>query len=167
MGTQENLQAAFAGESQANRKYLAFARKAQEEGRAQVAKLFRAAAAAETVHALAHFRVMNGVGATAENLKAAIAGEAYEFESMYPDFIKVAESEGKRAAVATFKNAQTVEGTHHALFTAALEAISSGKDLAPMDIWVCDVCGHTHVGNEAPGSCPVCNALKKMFTSVA
>jgi rubrerythrin len=167
MGTQENLQAAFAGESQANRKYLAFAKKAQDEGRAQVAKLFRAAAAAETVHALAHLRVMNGVGPTAENLKAAIAGEAYEFEKMYPEFIKVAESEGKRAAVATFNNANAVEKTHHALFTAALEAITAGKDLAPVDIWVCEVCGHTHVGEDAPESCPVCNALKKMFARVA
>jgi rubrerythrin len=166
MKTQENLQAAFAGESQANRRYLAFARKAQDEGRAQIAKLFRAAAAAETVHALAHLRALNGVGPTAENLKAAIAGEAYEFQSMYPQFVKTAEEEGQRTALGTLKNAMAVEKTHHALFTAALEAISAGKDLAPSEIWVCEVCGHTHVGVEAPERCPVCNALKKMFSKV-
>jgi rubrerythrin len=166
MKTSDNLQTAFAGESQANRRYLAFAKKAQEDGKAQIAKVFRAAAAAETVHALAHFRVMNGVATTAENLKAAIAGEAYEFQSMYPEFVKVADSENQRAAVATFKNAMTVEKTHHALFTAALEAIGSGKDLAPAEIWVCEVCGHTHVGDEPPEHCPVCNALRKAFTKV-
>jgi rubrerythrin len=166
MKTNENLEAAFAGESQANRKYLAFAKKAQDEGRSQVAKLFRAAAAAETVHALAHLRVMNGVGPTAENLKAAIAGEAYEFQSMYPQFVKTAEDENQRGAVATFKNAMAVEKTHHALFTAALEAIGAGKDLAPAEIWICEVCGHTHVGDDAPEHCPVCNALRKAFTRV-
>jgi rubrerythrin len=131
-----------------------------------VAKLFRAAAAAETVHALAHLRALNGVGPTEENLKAAIAGEAYEFQTMYPQFVKVAEEEGQRPGLASMKNAMAVEKTHHALFTAALDAISKGKDLAPAEIWVCQVCGHTHVGDEAPEQCPVCNALKKMFEKV-
>ncbi len=167
MGTSDNLQAAFAGESQANRKYLAFAKKAEADGKPQIARLFRAAAAAETVHAHAHFRVMKGVGATADNLKAAIAGEAYEFQKMYPEFVKVAESEANKGALTTFNNALAVEKTHHDLFTAALAALDKGRDLAASDIWVCEVCGHTHVGPEAPDQCPVCKALKKMFAKVA
>jgi rubrerythrin len=166
MPTNENLQAAFSGESQANRKYLAFAKKADHEGRPQIAKLFRAAAAAETVHAHAHFRVMKGVKSTAENLRSALDGELYEFCKMYPDFVTVAEGEGEKGALASFRNALTVEKTHHGLFTAALEALNQGKDLPPSEIWVCDVCGHTHIGNEAPDQCPVCNALKRMFARV-
>jgi rubrerythrin len=167
MATSDNLQAAFAGESQANRKYLAFAKKAEADGRPQIARLFRAAAAAETVHAHAHFRVMKGVGSTGDNLKAAIAGEAYEFQSMYPEFVKVAEAEANKAALTSFNNALTVEKTHHDLFTAALAALEAGKDLDAAEIWVCEVCGHTHVGAEAPDQCPVCKALKKMFTKIA
>ena len=129
MSTSDNLQAAFAGESQANRKYLAFAAKADAEGHPQIAKLFRAAAAAETVHAHAHLRVMGGVKDTKQNLQAAIAGEAHEFKEMYPGFIKEAEAEGNKAAVISFRNANAVEKTHHDLYSKALEALEAGKDL--------------------------------------
>ena len=144
MSTQDNLQAAFAGESQANRKYLAFAAKAEAEGHPQIAKLFRAAAAAETVHAHAHLRVMGGVKDTKQNLQAAIEGEGYEFKEMYPGFIKEAEAEGNKAAVISFRNANAVEKTHYDLYSKALEALEAGNDLTPASIYVCDVCGHTH-----------------------
>ena len=166
MPTADNLQAAFAGESQANRKYLAFAAKAEAEGHPQIAKLFRAAAAAETVHAHAHLRVMGGVKDTKQNLQAAIAGEAYEFQQMYPGFIKEAEAKGNKAAVISFRNANAVEKTHHDLYSKALEALEAGKDLSAASIYVCDVCGHTHVGGEAPDKCPVCGAAKSKFKEV-
>ena len=166
MSTQDNLQAAFAGESQANRKYLAFAAKADAEGRPQIAKLFRAAAAAETVHAHAHLRVMGGVKDTRQNLQAAIEGEGHEFKEMYPAFIEEAEKEGNRAAVITFRNANAVEKIHHELYSKALETLTAGKDLPPASIHVCDVCGNTVVG-EAPDRCPVCGAPKARFKEVA
>lgn len=166
MSTQENLQAAFAGESQANRKYLAFAAKADAEGHPQIARLFRAAAAAETVHAHAHLRVMQGVGGTKQNLQAAIEGEGYEFREMYPKFIQEAEAEGNKGAMISFRNANAVEKTHHDLYSKALEALDSGKDLQAAAIFVCDVCGHTHVG-EAPDKCPVCGAPKSKFKEIA
>ena len=115
MATEENLQAAFAGESQANRKYLAFAVKASSEGFPEIAKLFRAAAAAETVHAHAHLRAMQGVNDTAANVRAAIEGERYEFEEMYPEFLQEAETAGHQAAVFSFRNALAVENVHHRL----------------------------------------------------
>ena len=166
MSTQDNLQAAFAGESQANRKYLAFAAKADAEGRRQIAKLFRAAAAAETVHAHAHLRVLGGVGDTKQNLQAAIEGEGYELSEMYPAFIQEAEAEGNKAALISFRNANAVEKTHYELYSRALEAFEAGQDLAPAAIYVCDVCGHTHVGG-APDKCPVCGAPKAKFKEVA
>ncbi len=166
MSTPDNLQAAFAGESQANRKYLVFAAKAQAEGRPQIAKLFRAAAAAETVHAHAHLRVLGGVKDTKQNLQAAIEGEAYEFKEMYPAFIKEAEAEGNKAALISFRNAHAVEKTHFDLYTKALESLEAGKDLPPASIYVCDICGHTHIG-EAPDKCPVCGAIKGKFKEVA
>ena len=134
MPTRENLQAAFAGESQANRTYLAFAAKAEAEGRPQIAKLFRAAAAAETVHAHAHLRVMGGVKGTAENLQAAVEGEAYEFQKMYPEFLKEAEAEKNQAAVISFRNAMAVEKIHHDLYAEALESFKAGKDLPDSEI---------------------------------
>jgi rubrerythrin len=166
MATQENLQAAFAGESQANRMYLAFAAKAEAEGYAQIAKLFRAAAAAETVHALSHFRVMKGVGDTKRNLQAAIDGEGYEFKEMYPKFVEEAKSEGQNGALVSFRNAMAVEQTHFDLYTKALESLTAGHDLPGAKIYVCDVCGHTAVG-EAPDACPVCGAPRSKFQEVA
>ena len=166
MSTSDNLQAAFAGESQANRKYLAFAAKADAEGHPQIAKLFRAAAAAETVHAHAHFRVMGGVKDTKQNLQAAIEGEGYEFKEMYPGFIKEAEAEGNKAAVISFRNANAVEEIHHGLYTEASKTLAAGKDLPAAAIHVCEVCGNTIVG-EVPDKCPVCGAPKSKFKEVS
>jgi rubrerythrin len=157
--TEKNLQTAFAGESQANRKYLAFAKQAEKEGFAQVARLFRAAAAAETVHAHAHLRAMQGVGATADNLKAAVAGETYEFENMYPEMIRQAEADGHKAALRTFSYANEVEKTHAELYRKALENLGKQEEC---DYYVCSVCGHTHE-KEAPEKCPVCGAKRGAF----
>ena len=166
MPTNENLQEAFAGESQANRKYLAFAKKAQDEGLPQVAKLFRAAAEAETVHAHAHFRVMGGIKSTKENLQEAIEGEGHEFMNMYPGFLAEAEKEGNKPAVFSFKNALAVEEIHHSLYGEALNAIKSGSDIPETKIFVCQVCGNT-VKSQAPDKCPICNAIKDKFTEVS
>jgi len=165
MSTTENLKEAFAGESQANRKYLAFAKKAEQDGYPEVAKLFRAAAEAETVHAHAHFRVLGEVTSTEENLKDAIAGEGHEFKEMYPSFLKEAEAEGNKAAVQTFQYALAVEEIHHGLYGKALEAVGSGKDLPARDIHVCVVCGNTVYG-EPPDVCPICGAKKQAFVQV-
>jgi rubrerythrin len=165
MATADNLKEAFAGESQANRKYLAFAVKAEADGYPQIAKLFRAAAEAETVHAHAHFRVMKGVGSTVENLQAAIAGEGYEYQKMYPDFLKAAEAEKNQPAIVTFKNALAVEATHCKLYSDALARLKAGKDLPTASIYVCPVCGHTVTGG-APDRCPVCGAPKEKFFEV-
>ena len=166
MSTQENLQAAFAGESQANRKYLAFAQKAQADGYGMIAKLFRAAAAAETVHAHNHLRTLGGVKTTTENLQAAIAGEAYEFQTMYPEFLATAEKEGNKPAIRSFNYANEVEKIHHTLYSKALEQLGQGQDLGAGKIWVCTVCGNTHIGPEAPGVCPVCGATASQFSEV-
>jgi rubrerythrin len=165
MASEDNLMAAFAGESQANRKYLAFAKKADAEGLKQIAKLFRAAAAAETVHALAHFRVAGHVKDTVANLQAAMEGEHHEFTSMYPEFIATAVTEGNKGAQRSFERANTVEQTHHALYSEALEAARAGKDLPEGDLYICDVCGHT-VAGEPPDECPVCGARRERFSKV-
>jgi rubrerythrin len=165
VATQENLQAAFAGESQANRKYLAFAAKAAADGHPQIARLFRAAAAAETVHAHAHLRVMQGVQDTAANLQAAIEGEGYEFRDMYPEFLREAEAEGNQAAVITFRNALAVEKIHHQLYEDALKSLQQGQDLPETPIFVCDVCGNTVTG-EIPDRCPICGVPRERFTEV-
>ena len=158
MATMENLKAAFAGESQANRMYTAFAQKAAKEGYPQIAKLFRAAAAAETVHALQHFKVMGGVKDTAANLEAAIAGEGYEFREMYPKFL--AEVGDNAPARASFKNASAVEEIHHDLYSKALASLKGGQDLPAQEIHVCDVCGNTVYG-AAPDTCPICNVARR------
>ena len=163
--SEENLKAAFAGESQANRKYLAFAKKAEQEGYPGVARLFRAAAAAETVHAHNHLRTLGGIKSTAENLKEAIEGEFYEFTNMYPEFIGNAEAEDNSSAKRTFDYANEVEKIHHKLYEKALESIENGKDIEEKDMYVCSVCGYTHEG-EAPDKCPVCGAAKKAFNKV-
>jgi rubrerythrin len=166
VSTRENLQVAFSGESQANRMYTAFAAKAETQGHRQIAKLFRAAAAAETVHALAHFRVMDGVNDTQDNLRTAVAGEKHEFSEMYPEFLKVAEAEGNRAAVVSFRNANAVEKIHYDLYSGALESLLAGQDLPAAPIYVCEVCGNTVVG-VAPDKCSVCGAPKPKFSEVA
>ena len=165
MATADNLKEAFAGESQANRKYLAFAKKADAEGRKQIAKLFRAAAEAETIHAHAHLRVMNGVKGTADNLKAAIEGEGHEFRTMYPQFLAEAKAEGNKAAQMSFQYALVVEEIHHDLYQKALETLTQGKDLEDAVIYVCPVCGNTVIG-QAPDKCHVCGVPKEKFIEV-
>jgi rubrerythrin len=157
--TLENLKAAFAGESQANRRYLAFAKKADAEGFKQAAKLFRAAAEAETVHALKHLAAMDGIKSTKENLEAAIGGETFEFQKMYPEMIKQAEADGEKGALMSFMNANAVEEVHAGLFKDAFNGLSGLKE---EDIWVCPVCGNTFVGS-APDKCPVCSTAKERF----
>ena len=166
MSTNENLQEAFAGESQANRKYLAFAKKAEDEGFPQVAKLFRAAADAETIHAHAHLRVMGGIKRTQENLQEAVEGEGHEFRNMYPPFLAEAEQEGNKPAVFSFKNALAVEEIHHGLYGEAINAVKSGSDIAEVKIFVCQVCGNT-VKGQAPDKCPICNAPKDKFNEIS
>jgi rubrerythrin len=161
--TLENLKEAFAGESQANRKYLAFAQQADADGYPQVASLFRAAAAAETVHAHAHLRAMNGVGSTEENLRAAIEGETHEFESMYPDMISKAKEEGFRRAEQSFDYANQVEQIHANLYEKALQGLDEG--LEPVEYYVCPVCGNTFEG-ERTEPCPICQTIAKRFFKV-
>jgi rubrerythrin len=161
--TEQNLKDAFAGESQANRKYLAFAKQAEQEGHKQVARLFRAAAEAETVHAHAHLRTLGDVKNTAENLKTAIAGETHEFKKMYPAMIETAKQEGNKAAERSFTYANDVEKIHAALYQKALDDL--GKN-AEVDYYVCSVCGYT-CEKEPPEKCPVCGALKKAFSKVS
>ena len=159
---EKHLKEAFAGESQANRKYLAFAKKADREGYAQVAKLFRAAAEAETVHAHAHLRTLKGVRATAENLKEAISGETYEFKNMYPEMIEAAKAAGDKAAEKSFTYANEVEKVHAALYQKALDNLDN---LEAVDYWVCSVCGYT-CETAPPDVCPVCNAKSTVFFKV-
>lgn len=161
--TLEDLKAAFAGESQANRKYLAFAKMADEEGYKNVAKLFRVAAEGETVHAHRHLAAMKGVGSTAENIKAAIEGETYEFTEMYPAMIDDAKAEGDAVACDAFEDADTVEKEHAALYQKAA-ADPAGFELG--EVWVCQNCGHVHMGTEVPGQCPVCGFPGTQFKYV-
>jgi rubrerythrin len=158
----KNLAEAFAGESQANRKYLAFAKKADQEGFAQVARLFRAAAAAETVHAHAHLRVLGGINSTEENLKEAIGGETHEFTEMYPQMIEDAIEEGNKGAQMSFEVANAVEKIHADLYQKALDAMAG---LAETDYYVCDVCGNT-VEGEAPDKCPICGVDSTHFMKI-
>jgi rubrerythrin len=160
--TENNLQEAFAGESQANRKYLAFSKKAEAEGFTQAAKLFRAAAAAETIHAHNHLRELGVVRSTKENLMAAVSGESHEFQNMYPQMIADAEAEGNSMALRSFNYANAVEKVHAALYQKALDSLGGNMDT---DYYVCSVCGYT-VENEAPEECPVCGSKKQAFNKV-
>ena len=161
--TEKNLMDAFAGESQANRKYLAYAEKADKEGFTQVAKLFRAAAQAETIHALSHFRMAGKVHDTLANLQDAVNGETHEFTKMYPEMIKEAEAEGNKAAVTYMGYVNAVEEVHAKLYQKALNA--KGQTEA-VDYYICSVCGYTHEGPH-DAACPICNALAKAFVKVA
>jgi rubrerythrin len=161
--TMEDLKAAFAGESQANRKYRAFADKADQEGYPQAARLFRAAARAETVHAHNHLRAMKGIGSTADNLKEAIAGETHEFKEMYPEMIAHAQQEGEKEAERSFNYANAVEKTHAELYEKVAGNLGEGMEEYPY--WVCPVCGYT-AEKEHPERCPVCNAKGDRFMKV-
>ncbi|TXT62112.1 MAG: Rubrerythrin [Promethearchaeota archaeon] len=162
---EKDLKEAFAGESQANRKYLAFAEKAERDGFPQIARVFKAAAAAETVHAHNHLRAMGGIKSTLENIKEAINGEHYEFTKMYPEFLDDAKDEDHKQAIRTFDYANQVEKIHHELYTKALEAAEKGEDLEEQEMYICPVCGYTAEG-EAPDECPVCGAKKKVFKKI-
>ena len=157
--TEQNLKDSFAGESQANRKYLAFAKKAEQEGYKQAAKLFRAAAAAETIHAHNHLRELGVVKSTKENLMDAVNGESYEFQKMYPQMIADAKAEGKDGALKSFNYANEVEKVHAALYQKVLDSLGRNMDT---DYYVCSVCGFTAEGS-APDVCPVCGSKKQAF----
>lgn len=159
----DDLMAAFAGESMANRRYLAFAKKAEQDGYTQVAHLFRAVAHAETVHALNHFRAAGEVKTTEENLNTAIAGEKYENTEMYPAFIKDAEAEGDAKALKTFSYANEVEKIHEVLYREALESLA--KPGEEYDYYICPVCGYTEK-RSAPEKCPICGASGSRFERI-
>ncbi len=163
--TQKNLQDAFAGESQANRRYLFFADKADKEGHPQVARLFRAVAEAETAHARNHFRTMGNIQSTKDNLGVAIGGEHYEFTKMYPGFIEEAKTENNTDAETSFTWANKVEKIHHSFYQEALRAVESGQKLKDEAYFVCQRCGNTVTG-EAPEQCPICGASRSMFKRV-
>lgn len=162
--TMENLKTAFAGESQANRKYLAFAEKAEKDGFPQVARLFRAAADAETIHAMGHLRAMGLVGSTLDNLQAAVEGETYEYKEMYPPMLALAEKENHKAKT-MFKWAELAEKVHADLYVQAVAAVKAGHDLAGTEIYICPTCGDLHIGK--PGrDCPICGVKAEKYRLV-
>lgn len=161
--SEEGLKAAFAGESQANRKYLAFAAAADKEGYPQAATMFRAAAEAETVHAMNHLRALKAVKSTGENLQEAIDGETHEYTKMYPVMIEDARAEGNKAALMSFQHANAVEEVHARLYKDLLSSLGKSKETYPY--YVCPVCGYTHE-KEAPETCPVCGASGKLFKKI-
>jgi len=165
MSTIDNLKESFAGESQANQKYRAFAKKAEQEGMPNIARLFRTTAEAERIHAEAHLRSMPGIGSTQENLKAAIEGESFEYQKMYPPMLAEAETENHRAKI-MFGYALKAEAVHAGLYSKALEAVAQGKDLAEARFYLCPVCGHIEFG-VPPEKCPTCGALGTKFMEVA
>ena len=154
------------GESRANRTYLAFARRAEQEGLPQIARLFRAAARAETVHALTYLQAIDGVRSTAENLQEAIAEENFGFQEIYPRYVATAMDEGAKRAMLSFHNAMEVEKVHHRLYIEALKRVKSSEDLPPESIYVCSVCGNTIMG-QPPEQCPVCGVPKEKFDEVS
>ncbi len=160
--TDGNLKAAFAGESQANRKYLAFAQKAQEEGFTQAAKLFRAAAEAETIHAMNHMKTLGEVKSTLENLNTALGGETFEFTKMYPEYLGIAKEEGNKQATWSFDVANKVEQIHAKLYQKAIDSLKNKKDMEKVDYYVCGVCGNTVEGS-APEICPICGSPKTKY----
>jgi rubrerythrin len=163
--TLENLKEAFAGESQAFQKYMVFAAKAQQDGLPNIAKLFRTTAEAERLHAAGHFAAMAGVGATTENLQAAIDGETFEFTEMYPPMLKQAEADGHKAK-RMFGYAVKAEAVHAKLYKLALEAAQRGADLKEVRFYLCPICGHIEFG-KPPATCPTCGAKAEKFVEVA
>ena len=162
--TKDNLKEAFAGESQANQKYRAFAKKAEKEGFMNIAKLFRTTAEAERIHAEGHLKALDMIASTAENLQGAIDGETYEFKEMYPPMVDLAQADGHKAKT-MFKFAVDAEEVHAQIYTKALEAVKAGKDMDVSDFYLCPICGYIELG-KAPEKCPVCGALGKVFHMV-
>lgn len=156
--TAKNLMEAFAGESQANRKYLAYSKKAEKDGKRNAAKLFRAASDAETLHALKHFEVAGKVASTADNLKDAVSGETHEYKDMYPDFVKQAELEGNKAALLTFTFAMKAEEVHARLYQEALETLDQTEEVF---YYLCPVCGN--IEKFQPEKCSICGAAGDKF----
>jgi rubrerythrin len=164
MDTNSNLKEAFAGESQANQKYRAFAEKAIKDGFPNVAKLFLTAAEAEHIHACGHLKALDGIGTTADNIQAAIEGETHEYKEMYPPMLEQAQAEG-HSAKRMFAYAVRAEEVHANLYKLALAAVQAGKDLNDANFYLCPVCGHIEVGTP-PDTCPICNAKKERFVQV-
>ncbi len=164
MTTKDNLKEAFAGESQANQKYRAFAKKAEKDGFPNIAKLFRTTAEAERIHAEGHLDALDGIGDTAANLQAAIDGETYEYEKMYPPMFDLA-TEEKHKARRMFKFAIDAEAVHAKIYQLALEAVKEGKDLTDAEIYLCPVCGHIELG-KAPERCPICGVKAEKFVQI-
>jgi len=164
MKTQENLMDAFAGESQANRKYLAFAKKAETEGYKNIGRLFKAIAEAETIHALKHLEIAGKVNTTADNLASAVEGEHHEFTTMYPEFVKDAEAEGLSDALRSFKFALEAEKVHGSLFANAKAMVAAGHDLDAEGLHLCPICGYVGLNQPLP-KCPICNAREASFLS--
>lgn len=160
--TLKNLLDAFAGESQAHMKYMLFAELAEREKLPEVARLFRAASYSEQIHATNHLRAL-GVGKTLANLEAALAGETFEIDTMYPEYIDAAIAEEEKRARGSMEDAMAAEKVHAALYDQAKQGVAAGQDAALPKLWVCSVCGYTMEGDEAPDNCPICRALKKLF----
>jgi rubrerythrin len=165
MATRENAMEAFAGESQANRKYFAFSEKAAEEGFRNIAVLYKAASEAEAIHAKKLLKVLAAVENTEKNLGTSIAGETHEFTSMYPAFVKEAEAEKRSDAVLAFTYAMKAEQVHAALYKKALDALKAGHDIGREKIFLCPVCGNIEIG-KAPEKCPICAAFGKQFREI-
>ena len=163
--SEENLKKAFAGESQASRRYKAFADKAEREGYSEVARLFRAASESETIHATNDLLIMRGVKSTTDNLKTAIEGETYEYTEMYPGFLEDAKAEGRRDAEKIFQEAKKTEEYHASYYKEALKQIECKKDIPRRKYYVCTVCGYT-AEDDAPDECPICGVTKKNFRRV-
>lgn len=162
--TQNNLKEAFSGESQANQKYRAFAKKAERDGFPNIARLFLTTAEAERIHAAAHLAVLDGIGSTAENLQAAIDGETYEYTEMYPPMLELAEADEHKAK-RMFGYAMKAEEVHAKLYSLALEAVERGEDLSESEFYLCPVCGHIEFGKPSE-SCPICGAKAGKFIQV-
>ncbi|MCX6134520.1 MAG: rubrerythrin family protein [Ignavibacteriales bacterium] len=162
--TIDNLKEAFAGESQANQKYLSFSKKAEQDGFKNIAKLFRLTAEAEKIHAEGHFKSLDGVGSTAQNLQAAIDGETYEYTKMYPPMLQQAETDGHKAK-RMFAYAVEAEAVHAKLYAMALEAVKQGKDLTNVEFYLCTVCGYIEIGKPA-NDCPICGAKAEKFITL-
>jgi rubrerythrin len=165
MATEQDIMEAFAGESQANRKYAIFAEKAQEDGFSNVAKLFRAASKAEEIHARRLLRVAGLIQSTAENLKGGIEGETHEFMSMYPEFVERAQAEGRKDAEITFTHAMKAEEVHAGLYKEALAAVTGGSDLKADEVKICPVCGNLFI-TTPPEKCPICGVPAGSFQVV-
>jgi len=165
MATMDNAKEAFAGESQANRKYQAFSEKAAEEGFKGVATLFKAASEAEAIHAKKLLKVLSAVGTTAQNLEGGIAGETEEYTTMYPGFIKAAEGENRTDALLAFTHAMKAEQVHAGLYKKALDAVKAGHDIGREKVFLCPVCGNIELG-KAPDKCPICGVFGKQFKEI-